>query len=97
MYASLSITIPIPEKRDEFIKVVEQRLIGLLKETKGFKNAVLFSDEERNEYGSLILWETKEDCDAYVKSMREGGAKLTSPLTAGMLFRPRTFYVNYSF
>lgn len=63
MYASLSTFKTAPGKRDEVLKAGDQ-LFAFVKGIKGFKSAVYFADYDNNEYGTLYVWETKEDLEA---------------------------------
>ena len=92
MYASLGIWILTPGKRQELIQTVEANK-DKAKDAKGFKEAVYFSDEARNEYCLLTVWETKEQCDEFIATTRQRAS--TPNVWAGTLFENRSFYVNY--
>ena len=95
MYASLGIYILIPGKREELVQYVEANK-DKAKDAKGFKKAVYFSDEARNEYGLLTVWETKEQCDEFIESNKLARQRGSTPtVMAGTLFENRCFYVNY--
>ena len=67
-----------------------------LKGVKGFVNAIYYSDKEKGEYGSITVWETKEDFEAALNSMpSEVGDTLQS-----LSVEPpdiKTYYVNNNF
>ena len=63
MYASLTTFKTAPGKRAEAEKVADQAFAAI-KGMKGFKSVVYLGDIDNNEYGSLYLWETKEDLEA---------------------------------
>lgn len=92
MYASLGIYILAPGKKEELLKRVEA-IKDKRKDLKGYKKAVYFSDETRNEFGLLALWETKADCDEFIALNKK--AHSSASAFAGTLFEDRAFYVNY--
>ncbi len=94
MYSTLAIWVAVPGSNEQMEEAAE-RGPATLKDKKGFKSAVYFSDKSRNEYGLMTVWETKEDFEAFRKSnpMPESARSLF----AGVLFEQRGFYVNNSF
>ena len=93
MYAVLSKDEIFPEKRDELLKVAEGVPL-LLKSQKGFKAAILFSDDDNNEYGSIIAFETKEDYETYLSGIpQENSDALMAMFKSGE--EPQQYYVNY--
>ncbi len=65
MYALLQTFKTAPDKRDDVVKVADQASAAS-KGMKGFKSEVYFGDTVNNEYGSLGIWETKEDMEAAI-------------------------------
>ena len=63
MYAQLSMITLGPGMRSAGEKLADQ-FAPALKTLKGFKGVTFFGDETTGEYGSLTLWETKEDAEA---------------------------------
>jgi heme-degrading monooxygenase HmoA len=63
MYASLMIFKTAPDKRTEVEKMADQAF-SQARGMKGFKSEVYLLDTVNNEYGSLSMWETKEDIEA---------------------------------
>ena len=63
MYASLTTFKTAPGKRADAEKVADQSFAAN-RSMKGFKSTVYLGDTENNEYGSLSIWETKEDMEA---------------------------------
>lgn len=64
MYTMVQIIKPAPgieEKLQKFISTAPERYA----KQKGFRSVVFFKSEKRNEYGSISVWETKEDYDAH--------------------------------
>ena len=92
MYATLGIGKIVPGNHAAMLGFAEQSG-ERLKSQKGFKNAVFFSDEEKNEYGSLTVWETKEDYDAYIKSYSPEYIEKIMLLFTEIIVRD-TYYVN---
>ena len=73
-----------------------QRGPEMLGKSKGFISAVYISDKEKNEYGTLTVWETQEDCTAAIQSLpNEVGEKLRSWAKESPV--NTTYYVNNTF
>ena len=79
MYASLSTFKTAPGKRDEVLKGGDQ-VFAFAKGMKGFKSAVYFVDYDNNEYGTLYVWETKEDLEAAFSLVMSKFQDLTNSL-----------------
>jgi len=65
MYALLMTFKTAPEKRADVEKIADQAFTQS-KGMKGFKSEVYLFDTMNNEYGSLSVWETKEDMEVAV-------------------------------
>ena len=65
MYALLMTFKTAPDKRADVEKVADQAF-AQSKGMKGFKSEVYLFDTVNNEYGSLSIWETKEDMEAAI-------------------------------
>jgi heme-degrading monooxygenase HmoA len=63
MYARLTMFTLGPGTRPTAEKIADQ-LAPALRDRKGFKNVTFFMDEGVGEYGSLTLYESKEDAEA---------------------------------
>ena len=63
MYATLLTLTLGPGMRSAGEKLADQ-FAPALRTLKGFKGVTFFGDETTGEYGSLTLWETKEDAEA---------------------------------
>ena len=63
MYATLLTLTLGPGMRSAGEKLADQ-FAPALKTMKGFKGVTFFGDETTGDYGSLTLWETKEDAEA---------------------------------
>lgn len=63
MYATLLALALGPGTRSAGEKLADQ-FAPALKTMKGFKGVTFFGDETTGDYGSLTLWETKEDAEA---------------------------------
>lgn len=69
MYAEL-VTIKLgPDMRLMAEKVADQ-LIPIYKAMKGFRGVMFIGDVQVGEYGSLSLWESKEDAEALHGAMK---------------------------
>ncbi len=79
MYASLMKFKTAPGKRAEAEKVADQ-MFATIKGMKGFKSVVYFGDYANNEYGSLHVWETKEELEAAYNSVLPKLQELIAPL-----------------
>ena len=69
MYAQLSMISLGPETRSAAEKLADQ-FAPALKTLKGFKGVTFFGNETVGEYGSLSLWESKEDAEAAAAVVR---------------------------
>src|SRR5437763_11057267 len=56
-----------PEKKDEFVKVVKNEVVPILKKQTGFLEILPFSPEKMREEKviNISLWATKADADRY--------------------------------
>ena len=63
MYARLSMLTLGPGMRSTAEKLADQ-FAPVLEAQKGFKKVIFFGDEAEGNYGSLSLWESKEDIEA---------------------------------
>ncbi len=79
MYASLTMFKTAPGKRAE-CEGVTDKLFPIMKSMKGFKSAVYFGVPDKNEYGALYTWETKEDLDAAYSSIQPKLQEMLGPL-----------------
>ena len=86
MFAEYFIAKTFPGKRGEVLEIVDEAAV-LLKSKKGFVSSVLLCNEDKNEYGHLDLWETKEDFYAYLDSIPKDLAKQVSSLFAELPVR----------
>ena len=84
MYARLvSLSGAAPEKRENSIRTMQERVIPTLREYDGFVGYIGLYDEENARAKGLILWETKEAAEAAEETLVErrrqmaGGAGLT--------------------
>ena len=69
MYAQLVMLTLGPGARSTAEKMADQ-FGPALRVMQGFKTVTFFGDETTGEYGSLTLWETKEDAEAAAAVMR---------------------------
>ena len=69
MYAQLVMLTLGPGMRSTAGKIADQ-FAPALKTLKGFKRVIFIGDETTGEYGSLSLWESKEDAEAAAAVMR---------------------------
>jgi hypothetical protein len=63
MYAQLVMLSLGPGTRSAAEKLADQ-FVPALRTLKGFKRVTFLGDETTGEYGSLSLWESKEDAEA---------------------------------
>ncbi|MEE8194136.1 MAG: hypothetical protein V3T73_01370 [Dehalococcoidales bacterium] len=63
MYARLLLFTLGPGNRSTAEKLVEQ-FAPVLKARKGFQSATFFGDDTTGEYGTFVLWASKEDAEA---------------------------------
>ena len=76
MFASLSTFKIAPDKRGDAMKAADL-CYALVKSMKGFKSVIYLGDYENNEYGTLYIWETKDD-------LEKGDKELTSKFQDAM-------------
>ena len=69
MYAQLVMLKLGPGMRSTAEEMADQFAVAF-KEFKGFKSVIFLGDETAGEYGSLTIWETKEDAEAASTVMR---------------------------
>jgi len=69
MYAQV-IKFKLKPVSEEEVKATVPRILESLKGAKGFVSAVIYFDEETNEGGRTVVWETREDWVAYGDSVR---------------------------
>ncbi|MEZ5447587.1 MAG: hypothetical protein R3E89_00645 [Thiolinea sp.] len=62
-YARLTLLNLGPDNRS-LGETIADRFAPLIREQKGFQQVSFFSDVEAGEYGSLTLWESREDAEA---------------------------------
>ena len=79
MYASLMIFKTAPDKRIKVEKTADQAF-SHARGMKGFKSEVYLLDTVNNEYGSLSIWETKEDIEAVVYLCHSGIVYAVGPV-----------------
>ena len=79
MYASLFTIKTAPGKRTE-AEGLADKMYPVLKDMKGFKSALYFGDPDNNEYGSLYIWETKEDLEAAYSVTEPKVGEMLGPL-----------------
>ena len=80
MYVTVN-NFKIQPGREDESKAFVSDLLEDIKGLKGFVSAVIYQDKETNEWGRTLVWETKEDWDAYAGSemsskYRERGREL---------------------
>ena len=81
--------------REEEVKAAASRILESLKGAKGFVSAVIYHDEEANDWGRTTVWETKEDQVAYMESIPSERREETMSLVDGPLEMKRCDVVGY--
>ena len=92
MYATVALFKVVPENHEAMLKTPEQS-IEHLKNQKGFKNVIFFSDQEKNEFGAITVWETEEGYDNYLKSYSPEELEKIMSLISEEIIRDK-YYVN---
>jgi heme-degrading monooxygenase HmoA len=64
-----------PDMLAEFTRLVGQKIVPLLREQKGFKDAIVLAVAGSRDVLALSLWETREDAEAYHSSTHKGVLK----------------------
>ncbi len=82
MYARLILFTIGPGKRALADKIAGQ-FAPALRSRKGFKGVTFLADDSVGEYGSLVLWETKEDAEDAAENLFPEVQKALSGLVKG--------------
>ena len=69
MYAQM-IKFKLKDVSKEEVKAGVSRMLASHKSAKGFVSAIVYFDEETNEWNRITVWKTKEDWIAYGDSVR---------------------------
>lgn len=85
MYAQLFMFKTAPGKRSEAEKLADA--CAPLKAMNGFRRATYFGNYDNNEYGSLYIWETKEDMEVALEEMGPGIQEATNAIAIEPPFR----------
>ncbi len=85
MYARLLLFKLGPGNRSTAEKLAAQ-FAPAIRSRKGFKSVMFFGDDTTGEYGSFVLWESKEDAEA----AREAIFPVFEKAMSGMLKGPPT-------
>jgi heme-degrading monooxygenase HmoA len=92
MYAQLVMLTIGPGMRSTGEKLAEQ-FEPVLKSLRGFKGVTFFGNVEVGEYGSLSIWESKEDAEAAAAAM---GPRLEQAVSGVVKEQPtRRFFEVY--
>lgn len=76
----------------EFRKKIEDEVIPVLRQQKGFLDEITFLYPNGKEVHAFSLWETAEDAEAYGRGAYAALAKSMAPLIEGVL-RVQTYEV----
>ena len=82
MYARLVLFTLGPGTRSTAEKLVDQ-FAPLLRAWKGFKSATFLADDTAGEYGTLVLWESKEDAEAAFEALNPQMEKALTGIVKG--------------
>jgi heme-degrading monooxygenase HmoA len=78
------VTIPLkPDTKSEFAEAIQQRVIPLLHNHKGFKDEIAFVTSDGKTSVGISFWESKESAEAYSRSGYSEVMKALEPVTAG--------------
>jgi heme-degrading monooxygenase HmoA len=80
-----------PEKKDEFVRVVKNEIVPILKKQTGFLEVLPFFPERMNEEKvvSISLWTTKSDAERYERELYPKALEILKP------FLTTPVHVNY--
>jgi len=74
-----------PGQLQEFVKVMAERNLPILKQQLGFVDAVvLASDPQRDQLVGIAIWRTKEDAERYAKGQGRQVLEAMRPLLQKM-------------
>lgn len=64
MYARMTFSQVSPDKADEAISIMENSVLPLMRQQKGFKYYCAFTDRTTGKAITVTVWETEEDREA---------------------------------
>ena len=64
MFARMTFSQVSPDKADEAIKIMENAVLPLMRQQKGFKNYCAFYDRSSGKAITVTVWKTEEDREA---------------------------------
>jgi heme-degrading monooxygenase HmoA len=67
----------------EFTRTLENDVIPVLREQKGFKDEITLIAPERNEVVAVSFWDKKEDAEAYSREKYQDILKMLSKVVEG--------------
>src|SRR6266566_9809414 len=82
-----------PEKKEEFVKVVKNEILPILRKQVGFLEVLPFFPEKMKEEKaiSISLWATKQDAERYEKEFYPKVQEILKPyLVTPVVVRPYT-------
>ena len=94
MYATV-IKWKMKSGHEDETKATASNILEGLKGVKGFVSAVIYSDEEMNEWGRTTVWETEEDQSAYRDSIPSERREAAMALADGPIEIKRYNVVGY--
>lgn len=81
MYASMTMFTMPPGMRKKMEQLADGMLVAM-RQMQGFVSATFVMNEQANEYGGFMLWETRENAEA---AMRKTGPKLEEALSGAAI------------
>lgn len=64
MFARMTFSQVSPDKADEVINIMENAVLPLMRQQKGFKNYCAFYDRSSGKAITVTVWKTEEDREA---------------------------------
>src|SRR5258707_14700068 len=64
----VSMKLKAANSAPEFNRIIENKILPLLRKQKGFRDEITFVSKERSLALGISLWDAKEDADAYSRT-----------------------------
>ena len=72
-----------PNTAPEFNLLIENEILPLLRKQPGFRDEITFVAPERSEALAISFWETKENCETYIRNAYPEILKIVAKVVEG--------------
>lgn len=92
MFARIAEVVPKLEKKEEFIRVIKNEVLPILKKQQGFLDILpLFPENKNEKMITISLWAEKKDAERYEREWFPRVEEIVRPyLTTPVNFKPYT-------